>query len=284
MEKYSYFINQIPDKVLQNSQIHLFTNIGFFKSKSYITEPMTTTDYHFMLPSENLSDVYYNGKFISLDTRKILAINPGDITYCSKSAPAKPFVSFMIKSELLHRVAEEMGFIGTLKLLKSQNAFSSELIQVIRNFDREANRPDNLVLMMDCLEMQIAALILREFKTNLNLKDFPVYSTGVDSYIRLAAEYIHTYFGANITIEDICSEIHVSTFHFIRMFKQKTGISPHRYLLNVRIKKAEELLSTRRYSVSEVARLCGFVSIPHFSATFKEMTGYSPGGYQKKYY
>jgi AraC family transcriptional regulator len=103
----------------------------------------------------------------------------------------------------------------------------------------------------------------------------------MDTYIDTAIEYIQTFFSANITIDDICGEINVSPFHFIRTFKQKIGVSPHQYLLNIRIEKAKELLCMRQHSVAETAMLCGFLSLPHFSSTFKTATGYSPSEYKK---
>jgi transcriptional regulator GlxA family with amidase domain len=66
------------------------------------------------------------------------------------------------------------------------------------------------------------------------------------------------------------------------MFKQKVGMTPHKYLLNIRIEKAKELLNTNHYSVAETAVFCGFESITHFSAAFKKSTGYSPFEYKKR--
>jgi transcriptional regulator GlxA family with amidase domain len=66
------------------------------------------------------------------------------------------------------------------------------------------------------------------------------------------------------------------------MFKHKVGLSPHRYLMQVRIEKAMELLGSRCYTNAEIASVCGFASIPHFSATFKEITGIPPECYKNR--
>lgn len=79
----------------------------------------------------------------------------------------------------------------------------------------------------------------------------------------MAIEYMQTFFSSNITIEDVCCEINMSTFHFIRSFKKKMGVSPYQYLLMLRINKAEEVLATGNYSVSETASLCGFGNPSH---------------------
>lgn len=93
-----------------------------------------------------------------------------------------------------------------------------------------------------------------------------------------------TFYNANIKIEDICKEIHLSPYHFMRMFKDKTRQSPHEFLLSVRVEKAEEMLKLGNYSIEEVARLCGFVNTAHFSNHFKRVRGMPPSKYRRKYF
>jgi AraC-like DNA-binding protein len=132
--------------------------------------------------------------------------------------------------------------------------------------------------MLSSLEVQIAAMLLRDIKADDG--NMPGCLPDTESYIRRASDYMRAYYNSNITIEDICGEIHVSPFHFIRMFKQRTGITPHQFLLRMRIEKARELLSSGRYSISETASACGFVSIAHFYEKFKAVTGVPPGNYK----
>ena len=212
------------------------------------------------------------------EQRKIMAVNPGDTVSCLKNAPAKPYYSCMISADLLHKIAEEMDFSADIRFENILNPFSPELFQALRSLERESMRSDHLNLLLDSLEIQIAALLLREFKTNM--KSPATFSQDADSYTRLAKEYIDTYFSSNISLNDICERIHVTSFHFIRMFKKEVGMTPHRYLLNVRVERAKELLSTRQYSVAETALMCGFESISHFSDTFKKQTGYTPVDYK----
>ncbi|MDP4153559.1 MAG: AraC family transcriptional regulator [Bacillota bacterium] len=276
------FISQIPDGVLQKTEMHTYDNITLFKPLSYLGGvKFDVTDYHIVIPSENTPEAFFNNKLIHAEERQILAVNPGDTVTCLKSAPAKPYYSFLIKPDLFHKISEEMNFSGSIRFEKFLNPFSADLYLTLRNLEQEYNRPDRLNLIMDSLEIQVAAILLREFKTNIKMYNMPLLQS-VDSYIHLAMEYMQTYFSSNITLDDICNEIHVSQYHFIRMFRKKTGMTPHRYLLKVRIENAKELLTVKHYSVAETAVLCGFDNIPHFSATFKKSTGYSPVDYKKR--
>lgn len=283
MDKHVGFLNQIPEEILQKVEKHICNDIALFKPDTFIVgKLMYSEDFHITIPSMPPPDTHVNGKLQSFHSGKMIAFNPGDTLLSSGEGVKKRYLSLLVKPELINRTAEEMGHSGTIKFLKLQNPYSSMLMQAINNFDRETIRPDSFPMMLDCLSIQIAALLLREFKTNL--KKYPVNSPDMDSFITLSIEYIHTFFSANITIEDICNEINVSPFHFIRTFKEKIGVPPHQYLLKVRIQKAEEILSSGWYSVAEVATLCGFVSLSHFSSTFKGMTGYSPSEYKKTYF
>lgn len=280
--KFSHFLNQIPDHISQKVETHLANDLALFKPTMILPEPLHTIDYHVIVSSIPLPDAYLGGQLKTFDRGKIVVLNPGNTFISTVALPTKQYYSLLIKPHLINRVAEEMGISGEVSFLDLQNPYSIDLIQAIRNLDKECKHPDSLPLMFDCISVQIAALLLREFKNNrINKRKFSAASPEGKNYVNVAIEYIHTFFSSNIDIEDICREINVSPFHFIRSFKQKTGYSPHQYLLNVRIEKAQELLRTGQYSVSEVAMLCGFVSLPHFSNTFKRIVGYPPSTCRK---
>ncbi len=283
--KFSHFLNQIPENISQKVETHLASELALFKPTMILPDPLYTIDYHVIITSIPLPDAYLEGQLKSFDRGKIVVLNPGNTFISTETMPTKQYYSLLIKPDLINRVAEEMGISSEVSFLDLQNPYSMDLMQAIRNLDKECKHPDSFPLMFDCISVQIAALLLREFRTNrINKRQFSTASSDGGNYVNVAIDYIHTFFSSNIDIEDICREINVSPFHFIRSFKQKTGYSPHQYLLNVRIEKAQELLRAGEYSVSEVAMLCGFVSLPHFSNTFKRLVGHPPSIYQIQSY
>ncbi len=68
----------------------------------------------------------------------------------------------------------------------------------------------------------------------------------------------------------------LSEFHFIRTFRQVFGISPYKYHLKKRLNRANDLLSSKRYSVTEVAYHIGFPDVFSFSKAFKKEFGVTP--------
>lgn len=99
--------------------------------------------------------------------------------------------------------------------------------------------------------------------------------------ISRAVEYINANIEKNITIDKICSQIHMSKYHFCRQFKKATGTTVMNYILKTRIVMAKNILSNENISITEISNRCGFSSVSYFSRVFKEETGVSPLNYKK---
>jgi AraC family transcriptional regulator len=80
-----------------------------------------------------------------------------------------------------------------------------------------------------------------------------------------------------INIARLAYECGLSTSQFARAFKQSTGCPPHRWLLQRRIKRAQNLLLTSDRTLTEIARACGFSDQPHLTRAFGQIVGTSPG-------
>lgn len=93
--------------------------------------------------------------------------------------------------------------------------------------------------------------------------------------------YIDAHFVDKIDLDNMASQACFSKYHFLRLFKQAFGTSPHQYLTQVRIAKAKELLRQGR-SVAETCEATGFDSIPSFTLLFKKVVGSSPKAYHNE--
>ena len=79
-----------------------------------------------------------------------------------------------------------------------------------------------------------------------------------------------------INLDDLASLVGISRRQLERLFKKYLGCVPRRYYLDLRLKKARQLLLQTPRSISEIAIACGFVSASHFSKSYREMFGLSP--------
>jgi AraC-like DNA-binding protein len=94
--------------------------------------------------------------------------------------------------------------------------------------------------------------------------------------LRRVREYVDTHVHRNIDLETLASNAQLSVYHFARAFKQSTGVTPHGYLLQRRVERAQELLVRTDLPLSEIALETGFADHSHFARKFRRLTGISP--------
>lgn len=82
-----------------------------------------------------------------------------------------------------------------------------------------------------------------------------------------------------ISIEEMAHTTYLSKYHFIRSFQQTVGLTPHRFQIQNRIRKAQRLLY-HTADITEVALTSGFYDQSHFIRHFKNYTGLTPAAYQ----
>jgi len=90
-----------------------------------------------------------------------------------------------------------------------------------------------------------------------------------------AVEYMKENFNKNLKLERLSSLSGLSKYHFLRKFKEEFDMTPHAYLLQIRIQKAKNLLF-RGYALNEIAYECGFSDQSHFTRVFNKVFGMSP--------
>lgn len=81
---------------------------------------------------------------------------------------------------------------------------------------------------------------------------------------------------ADLSINDLCGEMHMSRVQLYRKCKSLTDVSPVELVRNIRLKKARTLLETTHMSVSEIAYEVGFSSPSYFAKCYRDQYGVSP--------
>jgi len=127
--------------------------------------------------------------------------------------------------------------------------------------------------LQDYMQQFVAALIGR-LDTKRNRKDDYI----AEKTIRLIEE---KYGSGELCLTMLADELFVSQNHLGVLFKKATGMTVHQYIMECRMRKAEELLGKTRLKVSEVAGQVGMTNHSYFSTLFKQKHGMSPGEYQE---
>lgn len=98
--------------------------------------------------------------------------------------------------------------------------------------------------------------------------------------LSLLLQYIGDNLDTNLSLQDLADLVQMDLYHFLRSFKQSTGLPPHQYILRARIERAKSLLSNPAVPLAEVALRSGFASQTHFATTFRRMTNHTPRAYR----
>ena len=100
--------------------------------------------------------------------------------------------------------------------------------------------------------------------------------------IQQSMHFIQANFRSPLTVNDLASQASMSASHFAHSFRQVSGVSPMRYLRNVRLDEARALLVAKRFRSSEVAAQVGFESGAHFNREFRRRFDASPTEYVRR--
>ena len=97
-----------------------------------------------------------------------------------------------------------------------------------------------------------------------------------DSRINKVIRHIATHYSEHITAREMAELVHLNPTYFGLLFRQTMGVSFNQYLIQIRIRNAENMLSSGEYTVGNVAEACGFTDMSHFYKQFKLIKGFPP--------
>ena len=111
----------------------------------------------------------------------------------------------------------------------------------------------------------------------LILRDLP--SQKENNAVGRALELIEERYQTPVSVSDLADEVGLERTYFSSLFKKTTGVSPHAYVGELRIRRACELLRRDEKSISEIAEAVG-LDYRNFARVFKAKTGESPKDYR----
>jgi len=100
---------------------------------------------------------------------------------------------------------------------------------------------------------------------------------------RRLRDFIQANLAEPLTLGQLAGLCALSEYHFARMFLLSFGLPPHRYVLALRLRQAQQLLRHSQLPLGEVALACGFASASHFSNRFRQAMGATPGQYRQAF-
>jgi len=94
-------------------------------------------------------------------------------------------------------------------------------------------------------------------------------------------EKIEANLDADLSLLSLAEESGYSRAHFLRLFRDATGLTPHQYVLSLRLKRAQDQLKQKGSSIIDVAASCGFSSQSHMTSLFRQRLEMTPGEFRR---
>jgi YesN/AraC family two-component response regulator len=98
----------------------------------------------------------------------------------------------------------------------------------------------------------------------------------IDSRIAKSIQYLAAHYSEHVSVKTVADMAGLNPAYFGLLFKQETGVSFNRYLIQTRVRNAEEMLASGEYKVSNIAEVCGFTDTSHLYKQFKMIKGFPP--------
>lgn len=135
---------------------------------------------------------------------------------------------------------------------------------------------------IESLSTALAAHIVEKYSTRKVKLDR--YDDGLSQYLlRRAIDYINGHLHlSSLKVAEVAAVANISPFYFSRLFRQSTGLSPHKYITQRRLEVAKQLLKKTNLPIIEISAEVGFNSQSHFITLFKKHVGTTPLKYRKE--
>lgn len=92
--------------------------------------------------------------------------------------------------------------------------------------------------------------------------------------------YIQEHYNAQLTLDDLSQRAYMSKYHYLRVFKHSTSMTPYQYILQLRLSEARRLLISTKDSIDVIAQKVGFANGQTLAKRFKQQLGMTPGSFR----
>ncbi len=217
----------------------------------------------------------YRGETLVAPPGRINTVNPDEVhTGHSASDAGWTYRMFYFSPEFLRRMAEEIaGRPAPLPFFTSgviEDPGLAGLLGLVHGLHSDAPAPR--LARETLLLSAFARLLARHTYAPESLPRLgPEHAA-----VARVKDFLRAHLDQDLALPDLARVGNLSPFHFIRVFARHTGLTPHAWLMQLRARKARELLLRGR-PIAAVAAEAGFADQSHLNKTFKRLLGFTPG-------
>jgi len=272
---------------VENRPLKLFLNehctISYRQDKRGSWTNEGRPDYTLLFTIHGKVEYQTNNEKREITAGKFVLANPGARSKCvTRRATA---LSLTIAPALVVDVSLRMGLARTtndILLRDTQTLEDPAMTRLISDLSRELSQGEpGHETVIAALVDHITVHLLRHYATFRRADSLELSRVGfVDRRIRRAIELMVAQLDQELSLKDLAAASYLSPFHFARLFKKLTGVTPHSYLAALRTMEAQRLLAETELPIAEISIRVGYASPSHFTRGFRQATGLTPRAFR----
>lgn len=226
---------------------------------------------------------------------KQLTLYPGEITTfnaieehleeCSKNGPRHHSRAVIIDFSFIDHLTRELGIQSReLVFTNAVSTPSAKILPLLEGLFALRDTPGSSYVAFDCVVTELVLELLSQVENTMSGRIRSAAATGYypRSFAR-AKKIMHELLSEeNVSLERISSLAGLSKFHFARLFKRCTGLSPMQYYNRLRIDFVKDQLQHTDAAITEIAYKLGYSDISTFEKSFKKLCRLSPSQYRRQ--
>ncbi|MDR6294483.1 MULTISPECIES: AraC family transcriptional regulator [Inquilinus] len=210
---------------------------------------------------------------------------PGGVDFRVRLNDPLTTAHFYIRHAVLAEVAQDLykGDPDRLELLPRIGDVDPLIERLILSLRDEIQAPSAFgETLVDYTARLIGARLIRNHSANEAKVRLEVAApSDLQRKIARVTEFVQSNLHRSIQLEDMAAVLDLSVSQLSALFRKGLGQPPHRFLLNLRVARARELLATGDLPIVEIALACGFSHQEHMTRMFRREIGVTPGAYRR---
>lgn len=230
------------------------------------------TFFHYIYVHKGNGTITINKTTMDLLPHHLYAVNP--MSMHEFKAGADGFSAYEIKFE----ISDKALYKKLCSLPMSINTSGHEIKSIFQTLFNETTTKD--LYYSDIIGIKFYELVTLLFRYSEHQRNDSPDNTPSSDKFAPVINYINQHLQEQITLQTLADTVHMESIYFLKQFKQTTGNTPMNYVRNIRISRAKNLLIHSDMNITQISAAIGFMTVHHFSSTFKTITGFSPSEYR----
>ena len=230
-------------------------------------------DYYLIYVLADEMHIFRQGEYQRLTPGSVIIVPPNTPYKCKCATASASFLWVHFTGSDVERTLKryKIGLFPNIYKTPAINNISARFQKLFEGFARnDSYRAYDLSALLDRLLIEIGRAIEKNETERVSLSK--------------SIRYLNENYTTQIKIPFLAQMENMCMTAYNMAFKNQTGIPPTKYIINLRVNNAKELLRTTNLTIKEVGAICGYDDVIFFRKTFKKEVGVSPSEYRKKFY